>query len=83
MNNVVVSLPEFAKEPPKQVQRPCDASLFIAVTALETQLGTVEAYNRICQAAEVLFSKIKQGKAQPCNPCYAASIKGDNTNGDK
>ncbi len=63
-------------EPPKPINRPCDYSLVLAMQALETQLGTIEGYNRLCQAAAALKAKIDAGQAEPQNPLFAVSVKG-------
>lgn len=60
-------------EVPKTIQRPCDYSLVTAVIALETQLGTIEAYNRLATAAQMLKEQIDAGEAKPQNPIYAVS----------
>lgn len=62
---------------PTRIRRPCDAGLALAVTGLETQLGTIEAYNRIVEAAAVLKKRIDLGDAKPQNPLFAVSIFGD------
>ena len=49
---------------PGLIRRPCDYSLLMAVDALETQLGSIEAYNRLAAAAHALKAKIDAGKAQ-------------------
>ena len=51
-------------EAPKRIMRPCDWGLINAVTAMETQVGTVEAYNRLCDAATRLKRQIDDGKAK-------------------
>lgn len=43
---------------------------------LETQLGTIEAYNRLARASQALHAKIEAGKAVAQNPLFAASIRG-------
>jgi hypothetical protein len=53
--------------------RPCDYGLISAIHALETQVGSVEAYNKLCDAAVVLKSKIDAGKAEPQNPLFATN----------
>lgn len=50
---------------PKRIMRPCDYGLINAARALEDQVGTVEAYNRLCDAAQALKVKIDAGKAKP------------------
>jgi hypothetical protein len=59
-------------DPPRSVVRPCDAGLALAVAHLETQLGTIEAYNRLVQAARALRHKIPE----PQNPLYAVNVQG-------
>jgi hypothetical protein len=61
---------------PQPIRRPCDAGLWLAVRHLETQLGTVEAYNRLVRAAEELHAKIANGKAEAQNPLYAKNPRG-------
>jgi hypothetical protein len=70
-------LPAGTPKPlPKRIARPCDWGLVNAMTNLEIQLGTIEAYNRLVWAAEMLKAKIDRGGAQPQNPIFARSIKG-------
>lgn len=61
------------REPPKRILRPCDYGLKRVINDLETQVGTVEAYNKLCDAAEALKAKIDAGKAQPQNPLFATN----------
>lgn len=61
---------------PKRIVRPCDYGLYSAVIALETQLGTIEAYNRIVEAATAMRAKIDAGNAKPQNPIFAVNVKG-------
>lgn len=49
---------------PKRIMRPCDYGLILAVNDLEAQVGTVEAYNRLCEAAARLKRQIDDGKAK-------------------
>ena len=63
-------------ELPKRIVRPCDYGLYSAVIALESQLGTIEAYNRIVEAANAMRAQIDAGKAKPQNPLFAVHIKG-------
>lgn len=51
------------REPPKHLMRPCDYGLVLAISELEAQLGSVEAYNRLCDAAFCLKAKIDAGHA--------------------
>lgn len=62
---------------PRPIFRPCDAGLLLAVLNMETQLGTIEAYNRIATAAAALKSKIDAGAAVAQNPLFAVSVRGD------
>lgn len=62
---------------PRRIIRPCDYGLASAVYALETQLGTIEAYNRLVEAATAMKSRIDGGKAKPQNPIFAVSVKGE------
>lgn len=61
---------------PKPIQRPCDYGLLSAWYQLETQLGTVEAYNRLAAFAARRLAEIESGHIEPQNPIYAVSIKG-------
>lgn len=58
---------------PPRILRPCDYSMRSAIWALETQLGTIEAYNRLAQAAHALKAQIDAGQAIPQNPMFAVS----------
>lgn len=51
-------------ELPKRIMRPCDHGLIGAIWSMETQVGTVEAYNRLCEAAAALRAKIDKGDAK-------------------
>jgi hypothetical protein len=62
------------KEAPRKILRPCDWGLRGAVTSLETQLGTIEAYNRLVDMAAELKAQIDAGKAKPQTPVYAVSL---------
>lgn len=63
-------------EAPKPIVRPCDYGLRSAVFSLEQQLGTIEAYNRLVEAAAVLRACIDAGKAQAQNPIFAVNVRG-------
>lgn len=58
---------------PLPIKRPCDYSLQMAVNALETQLGTIEAYNRLSAAAIRLLTQIEAGDAKAQHPMFAVS----------
>ncbi len=72
----IISPPEFKAVLPAIIKRPCDFSLESAVTSLETQLGTIEAYNRIVASAAGLKEKIDSHKGRPASHCYAISKEG-------
>jgi hypothetical protein len=61
---------------PKRIKRPCDWGLDCAVHDLEVQLGTIEAYNRLVEAAEQMRAEIEAGRVKAQNPLYAVSVKG-------
>lgn len=56
---------------PKRIMRPCEWGLLATVRDLETQMGTVEAYNRLCDAAQKLKAKIDAGHAEQQNRLFA------------
>jgi len=56
---------------PKKIMRPCDYGLLGTVRDLETQVGTVEAYNKLCDAAAKLKAKIDAGNGQVQHPMFA------------
>lgn len=60
---------------PKRIMRPCEWGLLGTVRDLETQMGTVEAYNRLCDAAEKLKAKIDSGKAEAQGHLWATDPK--------
>jgi hypothetical protein len=62
-----------AVEPPKPITRPCDYALLSAYRQLETQLGTIEAYNRIVAFAANVRAQIDRGEVKAQNPLYATS----------
>lgn len=63
--------------PPRELHRPADWGLKLAITNLETQLGTIEAYNRLARAAQALHARIEAGDAKAQNPLFAVSLTGD------
>lgn len=65
------------KELPPRIKRPAEHGLWLATRNLEIQLGTIEAYNKLVDAAASLKKKIDAGKAEAQNPLFAKSIKGD------
>ena len=56
---------------PKKIMRPCDYGLLGAIMNLETQVGSVEAYNKLCDAADALKAKIDAGNGQAQNRMFA------------
>lgn len=56
---------------PKRVIRPCEWGLLNTVRDLEIQMGTVEAYNRLCDAAQKLKDKIDAGDAEQQSRLFA------------
>lgn len=62
---------------PMRIRRPCDYGLMAAVRDAETQLGTIEAYNRLVEHAAAMRARIERGDVKPQNPLFALDIKGD------
>lgn len=60
---------------PRRIVRPCEWGLLGAVRDMETQMGTVEAYNRLCDAAQRLKAKIDAGEAQAQHKLFATDPK--------
>ena len=56
---------------PRRIMRPCEYGLLGTVRDLETQMGTVEAYNRLCDAAQRLKTKIDAGDAEQQHKMWA------------
>lgn len=63
-------------QPPERIKRPCDLELESISSALEIQLGTIEAFNRLVDAAHKLKARIDAGDIRSQNPFYAKNIKG-------
>lgn len=66
---------ETSRPAPKRIVRPCEWGLFNAVNALETQMGSVEAYNRLCDAATRLKAKIDSGHGKAQHSMWATDPK--------
>lgn len=64
------------KKIPERIKRPADWGFESAWMQLETQLGTIEAYNRMVEMCERVKLKIDRGGAVAQNPIYAKSPKG-------
>lgn len=60
-----------SRPPPARIVRPCDFSLKNAITALENQVGTVEAYNKLCDAAAHLKKVIDDGQGKQAISMFA------------
>ena len=77
MSDNVHAWPKPAGRPeaplPKPIVLPCDWGLIGAINNLETQLGTIEAYNRLAIAAARLMAQIQAGEAKAQNPIFAKS----------
>lgn len=71
---IIIRPDEFLPTPPRHIKRPADYTLEIAVIALETQLGTIEAYNRLVAACDAMRVQIDAGKAKEQNPQYRTNI---------
>lgn len=77
--NDVIAWPKATGVPaelPERVMRPCDYGMLGALYNLEVQLGTIEAYNRVVEAANHLKARIDAGDIKPQNPIFAVHIKG-------
>jgi hypothetical protein len=61
---------------PRRVERPCDYWLARALHYLETELGTIEAHNRLVECADAFRRKIEAGCAQPQHPSCATDPMG-------
>lgn len=68
MSDTVLFPQEFSEGVLKPMLRPADYTLKMAVNALEAQLGTVEAYNRVAAAAMRLREQISSGKIKDAIP---------------
>lgn len=79
MDGNVKAWPKVAGTPavlPDAIFRPCDAGLQLATMNLETELGTIEAYNRLVRMARKLKHQIDRGEAKPQSPLYAINWRG-------
>jgi len=75
------NITQFPKQPraddlPRPIVRPCDASLALTWMHLETQLGTVEGYNRLVELAAKIRVRIYQGDITAQSPIYVKNIEG-------
>lgn len=80
MSDKIIAWPSVAGRPdvalPKRIKRPADYGLELAIMHLETELGTIEAYNRLATATHKLKASIESGNAKPQNPLYAINPSG-------
>ena len=60
---------------PAKILRPCDYGLLGAINGLVTQVGTVEAYNKLCDAAAVLKDQIDAGEGKQALAMFATDPK--------
>lgn len=63
------------RELPPRLYKPAECGLLTAVMALETQLGTIGAYNALVEAAEKLRAKIERDEAEGANPIYVKEFR--------
>lgn len=61
------------RKPPKPIIRPCEWGLKGSISDMETQLGSIEAYNMLIDYAAKLKRKIDSGKGKAQNSIYATS----------
>ena len=66
---------EFLSCPPGKIKRPCDYGLELAVSNLVSQLGTIEAFNRLTNAAWLLREEIEEGRIKEPIPGAAEPAK--------
>lgn len=52
------------RQPPRRIKRPCDYGLEAAIASMENQVGTVESYNRLCDAAAAMKARIDNGQGK-------------------
>ncbi|WP_156173852.1 hypothetical protein [Cupriavidus basilensis] len=64
-----------ARPAPKKIVRPCEYGMYNAVKDMETQMGSVEAYNRLCEWAAHLKAKIDAGEAVQQHAMWATDPK--------
>lgn len=56
---------------PVPIKRPCDYGLQLVVAECEYQVGSVEAYNKLCAASVSLKHKIDRGEGVQALACFA------------
>lgn len=55
---------ENARQAPKRIVRPCEWGLRSAISGMESQLGTIEAYNMLVDYANKMKAQIDAGNAK-------------------
>ena len=73
--NIILLPPKPIPVPPAQIVRPCEWALRAAIWDMETQLGTIEAYNMLIGYANNLKAQIDDGKAKKQNPIYSTKVR--------
>lgn len=68
MSADVITPKEFLAQLPTQMKRPCDYGLESSMRDLETQLGTIEAYNRLVAAARYFHAEIEAKRVKEPAP---------------
>jgi hypothetical protein len=63
--------PAPSRPTPRRIVRPCEHGLALAIDAMETQMGSVEAYNLLCDAAASLRRKIDAGEGHAQHAMWA------------
>ena len=62
---------ESMRPVPKRIIRPCEWGLRSAIADMETQLGSIEAYNMLTDYAAQLKAEIDAGNAKPQNEYFS------------
>jgi hypothetical protein len=62
---VGLNLPPRMQELPDPIRMECDLGLSLTVSNLTRQLGSIEAYNRLVNAAKDLRTRINSGDISP------------------
>ena len=77
MNIKKLNTEQSMRSLPKLIVRPCEYGLRSAIIGLETQLGSIEAYNMLVDYSNKLRLKIEKGKGEAQNEMYATNPRGD------
>jgi hypothetical protein len=62
---VSLNIPPRMQELPDPIKQSCDYGLALTVGTLTRQLGSIEAYNRLVNAAKDLRTRINSGDISP------------------